>query len=54
MCRLVQLLYTLFFLRKAALSFAPDYITTGPTLKALDKYGKLFNKEFKIIILNDK
>lgn len=42
------------FFIKAALSFAPDYITTGPTLKALAKDGKLFKGEFKITILNDK
>lgn len=40
--------------RKAALSFAPDYITTGPTLKAFAKEGKLFKGEFKITILSDK
>lgn len=28
--------------RKAALSFAPDFITTGQTLKAFAENGKLF------------
>nr|QDG01231.1 GIY-YIG endonuclease [Scytalidium sp.] len=40
--------------RKAALSFAPDYITTGPTLKVFAENGKLFKGEFKITILKDK
>ena len=34
--------------RKAALSFAPDYITSGPTLKVFAENGKLFKAEFKI------
>ena len=40
--------------RKAALSFAPDFITTGQTLKAFAEKGKLFKGEFKISILKDK
>lgn len=40
--------------RKAALSFLPDYITTGPTLKTFAEKGKLFKGEFKITILKDK
>jgi|SRR5580692_7341295 hypothetical protein len=40
--------------RKAALSFAPDFITTGQTLKVFAENGKLFKGEFKISILKDK
>ena len=40
--------------RKAALSFAPDYTTTGPTLKVFAENGKLFKGEYKITILRDK
>ena len=41
--------------RKAALSFAPDFITTGQTLKAFAENGKLFKGEFKISpLLKDK
>lgn len=39
--------------RKAALSFAPDYYTTGPTLKTFAENGKLFKGEFKITILKN-
>lgn len=34
--------------RKAALSFAPEYLTTGPTLKAYALSGKLFKGIYKI------
>ena len=37
--------------RKAALSFAPKYITTGPTIKVFAENGKLFKGEYKITIL---
>lgn len=40
--------------RKAALSFAPDFITTGQTLKVFAENGKLFKGEFKISILKGK
>lgn len=36
-------------LRKAALSFAPEYITTGSTLKIFAEKGKLLKGEYKII-----
>ncbi len=36
--------------RKAALSFAPKYITTGPTIKVFAANGKLFQGEYKITI----
>lgn len=36
--------------RKAALSFAPDYITTGSTIKAFAESGKLFKDKYKISI----
>lgn len=36
--------------RKAALSFLPDLITTGPTFKN----GKLFKGEYKISTSNNK
>ena len=36
--------------RKAALSFAPEYITTGPTIKAFAENGKLFKDKYKISI----
>jgi hypothetical protein len=35
-------------LRKAALSFAPEYFTTGPTIKAFAENGKLFKEKYKI------
>jgi hypothetical protein len=35
-------------LRKAALSFAPEYITTGPTIKVFAENGKLFKEKYKI------
>lgn len=35
--------------RKAALSFAPEYTTTGSTLKIFAEKGKLFNGKYKII-----
>jgi hypothetical protein len=40
--------------RKAALSFAPDFITTGQTLKVFAEKDKLFKGEFKISILKGK
>jgi hypothetical protein len=36
--------------RKAALSFAPKYTTTGPTIKVFAENGKLFQGEYKITI----
>jgi hypothetical protein len=39
-------------LRKAALSFAPKYNTTGPTLKAYAENGGLFKDEYKITIIS--
>lgn len=36
--------------RKAALSFAPNYITTGSTIKAFAESGKLFKDKYKITI----
>lgn len=36
--------------RKAALSFAPKYNTTGPTIKVFAENGKLFQGEYKITI----
>jgi len=36
--------------RKAALSFAPKYNTTGQTLKVFAENGKLFKGEYKITI----
>ena len=38
-------------LRKAALSFAPKYNTTGQTIKAFADSGKLFKNEYKITII---
>jgi hypothetical protein len=38
-------------LRKAVLSFAPKYNTTGQTIKAFADKGKLFKDEYKIIII---
>ena len=38
--------------RKAALSFAPKYITTGQTLKSFAENGKLFKGEYKINIFS--
>lgn len=38
-------------LRKAALSFAPKYKTTGQTIKAFADSGKLFKDEYKITII---
>lgn len=35
--------------RKAALSFAPEYITTGSTLKIFAENRKLFKGKYKII-----
>lgn len=40
-------------IRKAALSFAPEYITTGPTIKAFAENGKLFKGEYKIAIISE-
>lgn len=40
--------------RKAALSFAPKYNTTGQTLKAFAENGKLFKGEYKITILTNE
>ena len=37
--------------RKAALSFATEYPTTGQTLKVFADNGKLFKCEYKIVIL---
>jgi len=42
--------YTSF--RKAALSFAPENITTGSTLKALAEKGELFKGKYKITIIS--
>lgn len=39
--------------RKAALSFAPKYNTTGQTIKAFAENGKLFKGEYKITILTN-
>jgi len=36
--------------RKAALSFAPEIITTGQTLKVFAENGKLFKDEYKITL----
>jgi hypothetical protein len=41
-------------LRKAALSFAPKYKTTGQTIKAFADNGKLFRDEYKITIIKEK
>lgn len=38
--------------RKAALSFAPKYNTTGPTLKTYAENGVLFKGEYKISIIS--
>jgi hypothetical protein len=38
--------------RKAALSFAPKYITTGPTLKTYAENGVLFKGEYRISIIS--
>jgi uncharacterized protein YdhG (YjbR/CyaY superfamily) len=38
-------------LRKAALSFAPKYNTTGQTIKAFANSGNLFKDEYKITII---
>jgi hypothetical protein len=35
-------------MREAALSFAPEYITTGPTVKTYADTGKLFKEKYKI------
>jgi hypothetical protein len=41
---------TYYSLRKAALSFAPKYNTTGQTIRAFADSGKLFKDEYKITI----
>lgn len=38
-------------MREAALSFAPEYNTTGPTVKAYAESGKLFKEKYKITCL---
>jgi hypothetical protein len=38
-------------MREAALSFAPEYNTTGPTVKAYVESGKLFKEKYKITCL---
>lgn len=39
-------------IREAALSFAPEYITTGPTIKAYADKGKTFKEIYKITYSN--
>jgi hypothetical protein len=38
--------------RKAALSFAPNYTTTGSTLKVYAENGKLFKGEYRISLIS--
>lgn len=38
-------------IREAALSFSPEYTTTGPTIKAYADSGKLFKGKYKITSL---
>lgn len=35
-------------LRKAALSFSPEYVTSGSTIKVFSENGKLFKDQYKI------